>query len=76
MAVDRGKWPLMVQIGLWGLPGRAAAWALCWLCTGIAAGCIAYGFFDWRFFIGGILLLAALWYYLSIRWVDQHSSWS
>ncbi|MEO6457634.1 MAG: hypothetical protein ABIO92_05100 [Chloroflexia bacterium] len=76
MKVDRSTWPLMVRLGLWGLPSRGAAWAFFWLALAIAAGCIAYGFTNPSFFIGGILVFAALWYYLSIRWVDQHSSWS
>jgi hypothetical protein len=42
----------------------------------IAVACVAYGFVDRWFFIGGSLVFAALWYYLSIRWVDQHSGWS
>jgi signal peptidase I len=42
----------------------------------VGAACIAYGFVDRRFFGGGALLLAALWYYASIRWVDRHGQWS
>jgi hypothetical protein len=47
-----------------------------WLCIVLAIGCIAYGFIDRRFFAGGALLLAALWYFLSIRWVDRDGQWS
>lgn len=75
-AVDRKSWPVMVRVGLWGLPNRAAAWAFVGLSIALAVGCVIYGLFDRRFFIGGILLLAALWYYLAIRWVDRHSRWS
>ena len=70
------KRPLWVRVGLWGLPNRASAWAFVWLSIVIAAGCVAYGFVDWRFFSGGVMVLAALWYYLSIRWVDRHGRWS
>jgi signal peptidase I len=73
---ERSKWPLWVRTGLWGVPNRAAAWAFVWFCVAIAIGCVAYGFVDQRFFGGGGLALAALWYYLSIRWVDQHGRWS
>jgi hypothetical protein len=66
---------MWVRIGLWGLPNRGSAWGFFWLCMAIAVGCIAYGFVDRRFFIGGVMALAAAWYYLSIRWVDQHSGW-
>jgi hypothetical protein len=73
--VDRSVWPFWVRIGLWGLPTRAAAWAFFWLSIAIAVGCVAYALVDRRYLVGGILALAALWYYLSIRWVDKHSRW-
>jgi hypothetical protein len=60
---------------LWGLPNRAAAWAFVALSIALALGCFICGLFYPRFFIGGLLLFAALWYYLAIRWVDQHSHW-
>lgn len=75
-AVDRRSWPPLVRLGLWGLPNRASAWAFFWLSMILAAGCIAYGFVHPLFFTGGLLVLAALWYYLAIRWVEQHSRWS
>lgn len=75
MSVDRSTWPPMVRMGLMGLRSRGAAWAFFWLSIVIAAGCIAYGFVYPSFFIGAIVLLAALWYYLAIRWVDKHSRW-
>ena len=65
----------MVRWGLMGLRSRGAAWGFFWLCIIIAAGCVAYGFFNPVFFTGAILVLPALWYYLAIRWVDEHSQW-
>ena len=65
-----------MQLGLWGLPSRRAAWVFFWLSLALAVASVAYGFIDWRFFSGGILFFAALWYYLAIRWVDQNSTWS
>ena len=76
MGVDRSKWPVMVQIGLWGLPNRSAAWVFFWLSIAIAVSCVAYGFVNPIACIGGLLVFAALWYFLSIRWVDQHGTWS
>jgi hypothetical protein len=76
MSVDRSKWPVMVRLGLWGLPNRGAAWGFVGLSVAIAVGSVVYGFVDRRYFIGVIFVLAALWYYLSIRWVEQHSGWS
>jgi hypothetical protein len=76
MGVDRSDWPIMVRLGLWGVSSRRAAWAFCWLSLVIAAGCAAYGFINPFGYIGGLMVFAALWYYLSIRWVDRHSRWS
>lgn len=70
-----GERPLWVKIGLWGLPHRAGAWAFFWLSLVLAFACVVYGFRDARFFAGGLLLFAAVWYYFSIRWVDQHDRW-
>jgi hypothetical protein len=67
--------PAWVKLGLWGLPNRASAWAFFWLCIAIAAGCVAYGFVDWVYFAGGVMFLAAWWYYAAIRWVDLHGRW-
>lgn len=68
--------PLWVKAGLWGLPNRASAWAFFWLSVAVAGGCIAYGFVDRRFFIGGLMVFAALWYIAAIKWVDCHGRWS
>ena len=73
---NRSNWPFMVRLGLWGLPNRASAWAFFWLSIAIATGCVAYGIVDSRISIGGVMALAALWYFLSIRWVDQNDQWS
>jgi hypothetical protein len=76
MGVDRQTWPLWVKIGLWGLPTRGSAWLFVWLSVALAIGCVAYGFIRWPFFVGGIMIFAAAWYYLAIRWVDTHGGWS
>lgn len=72
----REERPLWVKVGLWGLPNRASAWMFVWLSLALAVACVAYGLVDGRFFLGGILVFAALWYYASIRWVDQYGQWS
>jgi signal peptidase I len=41
-----------------------------------AAACAVYGFWDPRFFAGLLWLFSALMYWLTIRWVDQHGSWT
>jgi hypothetical protein len=68
--------PLWVKIGLWGLPRRASALFFFWLSIAITLGCVAYGFVNPRWFLGSGLILAALWYYLCIRWVDRHGEWT
>jgi signal peptidase I len=74
--VDRRQWPAWVRIGLWGVPNRTTAWAFFWFCLAVGIACIAFGFVDRRFFGGGALFLAALWYYASIHWVDQRGALS
>jgi hypothetical protein len=71
----RNKRPLWVRIGLWGLHTRRAARAFVWLSLALALGCAAYGIRDRRFLVGVILVLAALWYDASIRWVDRFDRW-
>ena len=71
MAVDRDTWPFLVRLALWQIPTRNIAWVFFWLSLAIAAGCVAYGFK-----LGGLMVLAAVWYYLSILWVDKYSAWT
>jgi hypothetical protein len=73
--VRRQEYPWWVQIGLWGLPSRGSVWAFVWICVLLAMGSVAYGFIDRRFFLGILFLLAALWYWLAIRWVDDNGVW-
>ncbi|MDB5290040.1 MAG: hypothetical protein JWL69_1281 [Phycisphaerales bacterium] len=67
--------PVWVRAGLWGLPSRPLALAFVWLSIICAVACGVYGFWDGRFFWGVGLVLAAIWYWLAIRWVDRHGSW-
>lgn len=69
---DRPAW---VKLALWGLPNRTAAVGFLWLSVALSAGCVAYGFVDRRYFIGAFMIIAALWYYLAIRWVDRQGHW-
>lgn len=74
--VGRANWPPLVRIALWGLGTRASAWAFFAISVALGVGSIIYGLFDVRFFIGGLFFFSALWYYLAIRWVDQHGNWN
>jgi hypothetical protein len=68
-------WPLWVSLGLWGLPGRTWAWGFFWFSLALAVGGVVGGFFFWPLFIGSGFVLAALWYYAAIRWVDRYGEW-
>lgn len=73
----RRDYPWWVRVSMWGVPGRAGLWVFVGLSLAVAAGCVVYGFWDRRFFVlSGGGLLSALLYWLSIRWVDRHGSWS
>jgi hypothetical protein len=66
-----------VVTGLWGLPNRGWAWGLVWFSLVLAGACVAYGVVSgYRpAFLGGGFVLAALWYFAAIRWVDRHGEW-
>jgi hypothetical protein len=74
--IRRMRHPPWVKIGLWGLAGRAAAWAFVWLSVAIAIGCVAYRSIGHRSCPGRLMVVAASWYKLSIRWVDEHGDWA
>jgi hypothetical protein len=73
--VPRANYPWWVKTSLWGVPGRAGLWACVVVSILTAFTSIVLGFIDGRFFAGGVLVLAAVPYCLSIRWIDRHGSW-
>jgi hypothetical protein len=73
--MDRKAWPLWVRLGLWGLKNRFAAWGFVWLSLFLAATSIVVADFYPPASAGRLLVFAALWYYLAIRWVDRHGGW-
>jgi hypothetical protein len=73
--VPRESYPWWVKVSLWGVPGRVGLWSFVAISILAAAASIMYGFRDPRFFAGGALMLAALPYWRSIRWIDKHGSW-
>ncbi len=66
-AVER---PLWVAVGLWGLKTRALAWAFFALSILVATGWMMY--WSWS---GAIIYLAAVWYFMAIRWADKNNAW-
>ena len=65
------KRPLLVRLGLWGLKTRQSALAFMWLCIIGAVVSVVL-----KYWIGSLLLIAALWYWYSLRWVDKNGGWS
>jgi len=69
--------PTWVALALWGLPNRGAAWFVTWLAVGVALAFLCYGILNPICFIWGLFaLIAAIWYYRAMRWVDLHGRWS
>ena len=74
--------PLWVFLGLLNLETRKAALFLvsCTLVFGLAFLPLPYLLDDWNwmdvFNWSGMMFAITLWYWLSIRWVDKHSSWN
>jgi hypothetical protein len=73
--VDRSKYPLWVQLGLWGLPTRSSVWAFVVISTLAAVAGSLYGLRDRRYFVCAGFLVAAYLYWAAIRWVDRHGRW-
>jgi hypothetical protein len=40
--LPRERYPWWVKLGLWGVPGRAGAWAFVAVSVLLAVGCVAY----------------------------------
>lgn len=75
--VGRSSGPWWVRFGRWGTSGRAALWMWFAVSVALAVGCVAAGFvLGGRWFLGATFLLPAAWYWLTVRWVDRHGSWT
>jgi hypothetical protein len=73
----REERPWWVQVGLWGIHSRSTAWVFFWIALGLAvAPSLLLFTVNKGFAVCGLFGLAALWYWLCIRWVDEHGSWS
>ena len=74
--------PLWVFLGLLNLETRKAALLLvsCALVFGLVFLPLPYLLDDWNWMDvvnwSGMMFAITLWYWLSIRWVDKHSSWN
>ncbi len=72
----RASYPLWVKIGLWGLPGRTSVWVCFWLSVAGGLTGSIYGFWERRALSASLFFLAALMYWLTIRWVDRNGRWT
>ena len=73
---SRSEYPLWVQASIWGVPGRGGLWGLVVFSLACAGLLLLHGLRAGRFLdVAFLLACAALPYWLSIRWIDQHGSW-
>lgn len=74
--VSRSQYPLWVKASIWGVPGRGGLWAFVVFSLACAGLLLVHGLRTGRLLDVALLLAcAALPYWLSIRWIDQHGSW-
>ena len=64
--------PLYVTLGLYGLKTRKAAMIFVWI--SIALALVLPLLFE--IYFGPLCLLAALWYWLAIKWMDANDGWN
>ncbi|MEM8825146.1 MAG: hypothetical protein AAGF30_16180 [Pseudomonadota bacterium] len=69
---SRNRTPLYVSIGLWGIGTRGMAMAFVWISLLGAAGISLY----FSEPLGLILLFAAAWYWLAVKWMDANDGWA
>ncbi len=73
--VPRSAYPLWVKLSLWGVSGRRGLWLFVVVSLICGFSFLGYGFWDARYFRAAIIGLAAIPYWLTIRWVDRHGTW-
>ena len=72
------KKPDMPEIVYWGLVGinkKSTAFIYLFVTIFIGLFSLIGGFIDPVFFLGTGFFLSSYWYYYSIKWVDEHSTW-
>lgn len=67
--------PIYVRTGLFGINSKKIAYMYFWLSVVISAVSVIMGFYNKVYFFGVLFLLAALWYFLVIKWMDSNSKW-
>ena len=67
--------PIWVDVGLAGLPNRAAALTFFWIAIALAVLSIPAAFFFPLAILGVLFGLAAWWYWACIDWMDRYGGW-
>ena len=67
--------PVWVRIALWGSPTRRRAMSFMYVSLVLTGVFVALSLWDRRPTAGVALILATLWYWGAIRWVDLHGEW-
>jgi hypothetical protein len=74
--VSRSDYPLWVKASTWGIPGRSGLWAFVAFSLATSVLLLVHGIRTGRLLeVAALLAVAALPYWLSIRWIDEHGSW-
>ena len=73
--IGRNDAPIMVQLALWPNLSRGVTWVFFWVSIFLAGASVIYWFKTGRFLAGGLLVFAALWYWMAIQWMDRNRAW-
>jgi hypothetical protein len=70
------EWPWWVIVGLWKIPNRQVAWLFFWisLLLAVVPG-LVFGLFENYLFYTATFIAPAFWYWMCIRWADEHDVW-
>ena len=70
------KKPLYVKVGLFGVPSKKAAKGYMYFCASLALVSLLVGIvISDKYLMGLVFALAAFWYKLSIKWMDENNGW-
>lgn len=67
--------PDLVFIGLLGINSKTSAYTYLFISLALALVSIYLGMKNPIFYFGAFFLLASVWYFYCINWVNQNSSW-
>lgn len=70
--------PWWVDMGMWGIKDRSTAWLFCGISVVIAVlpSLLAFRNGNPKLYLANVFLLAALWYWACIKWMDDNDGWA